>query len=268
MEVAPQQLQISKKRREMAENRRARYKEKLKKISSPCEIVTKDDEKVQIISAEHVAFLPFDEKQLDEKYLARKAHKKRQAQRQAERVQSEVDSVVGMCEINSQTHTKKIPLPQIQTVLNWDVIPSAIHPLFENDTPTERGARKRQQCESFLRVIEPLITNLQALIPNRRLKIADFGCGTGNSSLPLAYALPSCDFVLFDRYQKPVEIATQRAHEAKLGNLKLFLLFFLSLLLAFSLLPYRLALDYLLCHWCVCVCVLFCAYFINYNNMI
>ena len=155
----------------------------------------------------------------EEARQARMAHKKRQAQRKVERLRREVDGIVQMANIEQQTHSLRIPLPPPLTPIEWGQIPTSLLPVFDNNTPQERGLRKRQQCESFLRVLEPLVSRLRQTITDRRLRIADFGCGTGNSSLPLAYALrETCDFVLFDRYETPVQIAQTRASEAKLSN--------------------------------------------------
>jgi 2-polyprenyl-3-methyl-5-hydroxy-6-metoxy-1,4-benzoquinol methylase len=157
--------------------------------------------------------------QTEEARLAHCAHKKRQTKRKLQRLHSEVEAIVNMVRIEEQTHSKRIPLPSPKTVLDWSEMPASLSPVFDNNTPTERGLRKRQQCESFLRILEPLVDSLRKTITTRRLRVADFGCGTGNSSLPLAHALrESCDFVLFDRYEKPIQIAEARVLEAKLAN--------------------------------------------------
>lgn len=151
-----------------------------------------------------------------------RSHKTRQALRKTALALATVSSILEMVEIDKQTHSLWVPLPRARSVLEWSSMPTSLLPLFDNNTPIDRGERKKQQCESFLRVVQPVVTQLQQALSTagRRLRVADFGCGTGNSSLPLAYALPDCDFFLYDRFARPVELAAKRAEAAKLSNVQ------------------------------------------------
>ncbi len=118
--------------------------------------------------------------------------------------------------------------------------------------------RKQQQCESFLRICEPVVRDLLQRL-GRTVRVADFGCGSGNASLPLAckggwlwgeacvpcphltiegrfgtwtvwlrsLALVSAltlsaavDWTLIDRYAMSVSIVKQRVEQAGLTRVK------------------------------------------------
>mmetsp|Transcript_9010 Transcript_9010/g.15249 ORF Transcript_9010/g.15249 Transcript_9010/m.15249 type:complete len:565 (-) Transcript_9010:95-1789(-) len=85
-----------------------------------------------------------------------------------------------------------------------------------NDGLTVRAVRKRKQVESFA-------SNLAQLIPSqtpstRKLHVVDFGCGTGNLCLALAYLFPQCKFSAVDMNARSVELLQQRAHSCDLTN--------------------------------------------------
>lgn len=79
-----------------------------------------------------------------------------------------------------------------------------------------RGLRKRGQVESFLRILEPMVLDLNKKL-GRKVKVVDFCSGTGNGSLMLAYFLRDlCDFVFVEKYQVPADICNARIKEAKM----------------------------------------------------
>lgn len=97
--------------------------------------------------------------------------------------------------------------------LDWDQMPAAVDPCRGGGLDfTPRGHRKRLQVESFLAV-------LRTLLPNKRAVIADFGAGTGNLCVPLAWALPQCRFYAVDCKRESVERLSARASAAGLENL-------------------------------------------------
>ena len=53
---------------------------------------------------------------------------------------------------------------------------------------------------------------------SRRIRVCDFGCGSGNFGLPLAAMLPTLDFVLLDRNPYAVQLAEEKATTAGLKN--------------------------------------------------
>lgn len=52
----------------------------------------------------------------------------------------------------------------------------------------------------------------------RRLKIVDFGSGSGNLVLPLAHMFPGCDFVAVDMKAEAIEILRERVADACMKN--------------------------------------------------
>lgn len=149
----------------------------------------------------------------------RNAHKRRQRNRNRQKfaiqVQNKVDSVkeVG---IFNEFQTFEFSSDHNNEFL-WDEVPKSIDPQLYN-LKGKRGIRKRQQCESFAKTLQPLI---EALYRSklRKLKIVDFGSGTGNASLPLAFWFrEKAEFILVDRYEVPINIAKKRVSEANLTN--------------------------------------------------
>lgn len=52
-----------------------------------------------------------------------------------------------------------------------------------------------------------------------RLKIVDFGSGSGNLILPLAYMFQDCDFTAVDMKAEAIKLLRERAAEAGLANI-------------------------------------------------
>jgi hypothetical protein len=99
--------------------------------------------------------------------------------------------------------------------LNWDAAPDAVDPCRGgglDPVPGGRGARKRAQVESFLAVLRGA-----GLAPPGAV-LVDFGAGTGNLTLPLAWALPQCTLVALDAKPESVARLAARASEAGLSN--------------------------------------------------
>mmetsp|Transcript_9361 Transcript_9361/g.17463 ORF Transcript_9361/g.17463 Transcript_9361/m.17463 type:complete len:602 (-) Transcript_9361:155-1960(-) len=88
---------------------------------------------------------------------------------------------------------------------------------------TTRAVRKRAQIESFALVLRPIISMLETsgrrLCKDRKLwHVVDFGSGSGNLCLALAFLFPNCHFTAVDFKSKSVEILNQRAAAANLSN--------------------------------------------------
>ncbi|GAX80421.1 hypothetical protein CEUSTIGMA_g7860.t1 [Chlamydomonas eustigma] len=83
-----------------------------------------------------------------------------------------------------------------------------------------RVQRKRAQVESFYIALQQI---LRAAFEhgNRqrsRFKIVEFGCGSGNLVLPLAYMMPECEFHAVDFKEAAVMLLRARALQAGLRN--------------------------------------------------
>jgi methyltransferase-like protein len=58
--------------------------------------------------------------------------------------------------------------------------------------------------------------------PVQSCRVLEIACGDGANLIPMAYALPSAEFVGFDLAQSPIERGQARAEELGLSNLRLF----------------------------------------------
>ncbi len=116
-----------------------------------------------------------------------KAHHKRMEARQKLRRAADTAAMIEAANIPEQRFVRAISLP-VGPAVDWDAVPACLAPRFDNNVGDVRGLRKRQQCESFLRVVGPVLSELSRKL-GRRLKVVDLGSGTGNASLPLAWIL-------------------------------------------------------------------------------
>ena len=99
--------------------------------------------------------------------------------------------------------------------LPWDDAPDAADPCRGgglDPAPGGRGERKRRQVESFVAAIK----GLGLATPGATL--VDFGAGTGNLALALAWALPHCRVVAVDTKAQSVALLAERAASAGLTN--------------------------------------------------
>ena len=113
----------------------------------------------------------------DDEAQKQREHKKRQRQRRKEEHLDICANVVARCEdlISSFAPT---PLPT--GVFSWDGMPPSLSPL--HNLTGSRAEKKKQQCESFARALASIVP-----LAKKRLVIIDFGSGSGNASLPLAW---------------------------------------------------------------------------------
>lgn len=163
--------------------------------------------------------------------MFKKGQKKRSKKRLKERVAALCDECSRMGEFPLE------PLPAVITPLDWDQVPPCLDPgvSFTSGTASarpdtvkgdpswmnggkERGLRKRQQCESMLRVLEPMVRSLHARL-GRKVVLADCCAGTGNASLAVAFALRDlCQLVAIERCEVAADILKARVNEANEGR--------------------------------------------------
>lgn len=109
--------------------------------------------------------------------------------------------------------------PSLPIRIDWTTMASALDPLQGGKLHhSPRGLHKRQQLES-------LYVLLASLLPSTSsppIRIVDFGCGSGNSSLALAALFPHCHFTLLDVKPTAIALAEQRVREAGLTNVSFF----------------------------------------------
>ena len=111
---------------------------------------------------------------------------------------------------------------QVQMQLAWDLLPPSIDPGvdFTRDARySARRERKMRQAESFAVALRRLLKNMCLFGKNiSSPTVVDFGSGSGNLALPLAWWFPQCHFVLVDYKLRPLQIAQRRAQDAGLTN--------------------------------------------------
>jgi predicted RNA methylase len=104
-------------------------------------------------------------------------------------------------------------LPGSSGAFSWIDMPPSLSPLF--NLTGERGLHKMQQCESYARALSALIRNRKQVV------VVDFGSGSGNASLPLAFWFRNvASFVLVDRFEEPIRIAKNRVEASGLKSVE------------------------------------------------
>lgn len=94
----------------------------------------------------------------------------------------------------------------------WESLPRSVDisgDAFGN-VPKDRTVRKRQQLSNFISFLLPLL--------KPGVKVADFCCGGGHQSIPLAWLFPQCTFLLVDMKLASLNIAKTRVEELGLKN--------------------------------------------------
>lgn len=126
------------------------------------------------------------------------------------------------------------PLPSLPPgfpAISWALVPSSIDPSSSAPSdsaggplphlaslPGKRGLNKRHQCESVHLALCHALSELSTA-PKGRFTVVDFGSGTGNASLPSAFALRDrADFLLVDRNRTSINLARSRCLAAGLTN--------------------------------------------------
>ncbi len=139
-------------------------------------------------------------------------HKRRQRARRKEEHNATCVQVVERCKTLLDLFPLQ-PLPEGR--FEWHDMPPSLQP--SHNLTGERAANKQQQCESFARALETLVDRSAG----RRLRVVDFGSGTGNASLPLTWWFRDvCDFVLVDRFDEPIRIAKERVAAAQVTHVQ------------------------------------------------
>uniref|UniRef100_A0A0G4IFW2 tRNA (guanine(46)-N(7))-methyltransferase n=1 Tax=Chromera velia CCMP2878 TaxID=1169474 RepID=A0A0G4IFW2_9ALVE len=120
----------------------------------------------------------------------------------------------------SETETTVLP-----PFIEWDTFPSSVDPLkggqLQGRKGGARGPNKRLQIEGFYAVLRPVLCALRREKIKRGdmtpIRVVDFGGGSGNFSLALAFALRSeCKFLIVDINAHALALAQERVRSAGL----------------------------------------------------
>eukprot|EP00928_Gymnodinium_smaydae_P096749 TRINITY_DN8608_c0_g1_i5.p1 TRINITY_DN8608_c0_g1~~TRINITY_DN8608_c0_g1_i5.p1 ORF type:complete len:500 (-),score=89.38 TRINITY_DN8608_c0_g1_i5:378-1853(-) len=113
--------------------------------------------------------------------------------------------------------------------VDWNEMPASLDPqrgagLGGSDhEETVRSRRKRQQVEVFstwLRKVFNLLTSSSGTGHERQRRVVDFGSGSGNMTLPLAFLFPHVEFVAVDMKKQSIDIMLTKAQDAGLQNVR------------------------------------------------
>eukprot|EP00879_Flechtneria_rotunda_P021258 GHRR01022396.1.p1 GENE.GHRR01022396.1~~GHRR01022396.1.p1 ORF type:complete len:441 (+),score=142.13 GHRR01022396.1:740-2062(+) len=117
---------------------------------------------------------------------------------------------------------------EAQLLFDWSKIPAMFDPAFGGQLADAdvvrarqgkmnlRALRKRVQVESFALLLWQL--TLPALADSTQLHVVDFGCGSGNLVLPLAFLFPTYAFTALDQKQSAMQLLQQRVQQGGLSN--------------------------------------------------
>ena len=114
---------------------------------------------------------------------------------------------------------------------DWSRVHEACDPARGGGLKEERARKKRKQCLIIASLIDALYKCDEGSFQNSRdedsafsmnpnVKIVDFGAGSGNLVLALAFLFPSFDFVAVEMKQFSLGLLIQRAKRAGLRNLR------------------------------------------------
>jgi len=118
-------------------------------------------------------------------------------------------------------------------IINWSEFPKSADPVQSigtaKKTSEARGIRKRKQIEQIYNALrsrnvlsDRRNSNSTSSEKNekKRKTIVDFGCGTGNLLLALAFLFPEHDFIGVDLNETSIRMLEERAANAKLTNVR------------------------------------------------
>jgi SAM-dependent methyltransferase len=180
----------------------------------------------------------------EKKKQERRDHRKRNKLRNKRKSDAIVEDVLvrfleilereTFCADVSQSHDRFEALKAFQDVyqahtnhnaknsIDWASFPAHADPVTcigtLKKTARARGLRKRKQIEQ----IYQLLTSREVLDVDdkKRKKIVDFGCGTGNLLLALAYLFPEHDFVGIDLKDTSIRLLNERIKKTRMTNVR------------------------------------------------
>ena len=122
-------------------------------------------------------------------------------------------------------------------IIDWNQLPAECDPgqggglgpsenassSWKGDDPAKaRTLRKRVQVESFFVLLREMLPRPDGESSKSTKTVVDFGCGSGNLTLPLAALLPHVHFVGVDMNKRSIEILKGKAASAGLSNVECF----------------------------------------------
>lgn len=158
---------------------------------------------------------------------AKRAEKGQQKARARERDWDTLEKLIEGISEPGGANADRVSMSVAETV-SWERVPAELDPQRggglggADHQETVRSQRKRQQVEVFaawLRQIFKMQTDSRTETIERR-RVVDFGCGSGNVTLPLAFLFPEIDFVAVDMKHESIRLLVQKAQEGGLENIQ------------------------------------------------
>lgn len=110
----------------------------------------------------------------------------------------------------------------IKNKINWESFPADADPVTRigvlKKTAKARGIRKRKQIEQIYDLLRSRA--LLDVRDEKRKTVVDFGCGTGNLLLALAYLFPQHDFVGVDLKATSIRLLNERIKKTGMTNVR------------------------------------------------
>ena len=99
--------------------------------------------------------------------------------------------------------------------IDWSIVPESIRPekiILNNKNGVKRGTWKKYQVETFYQLLQPLLGGKKCF------RIVDFGSGTGNIGLALAWLFPKHKFICVDYNPYCIKIGNDRINQINNKN--------------------------------------------------
>jgi 2-polyprenyl-3-methyl-5-hydroxy-6-metoxy-1,4-benzoquinol methylase len=110
----------------------------------------------------------------------------------------------------------------IKNNIDWESFPADADPVTRigvlKKTAKARGLRKRKQIEQIYELLRSWA--ILDVYDEKRKTVVDFGCGTGNLLLALAYLFPEHDFVGVDLNDTSIRLLNERIKETQMTNVR------------------------------------------------
>ncbi|XP_078483887.1 glutathione S-transferase C-terminal domain-containing protein-like [Ciona intestinalis] len=115
--------------------------------------------------------------------------------------------------ITSDIHVQFENLSREDIVLNWEKLPSGVHPT-KGELSLARASRKCHQIENLVGCVVKVCKEGDVLV--------DFCSGGGHVGIVLAHLLPLCKIILVENKEESLERAMQRIQELNLKNIMIY----------------------------------------------
>ena len=156
----------------------------------------------------------------------RHAARQERRRKQLEEAVGDLHAVQSLLDLQNEDGASCWPTSDASWVPDWESLPSNLDPacaeLSEDEKPG-RAQRKRKQLEAMAASIMPFVDRLIEERQQQRVRIVEFGSGTGHLGILIAYLRrESTHVTLVERKDYTCRIAQDRISSLKLDNVQVF----------------------------------------------